>query len=96
MLYLTAPQLAELTGYSVNQYACMRRWLERNRWPFAQDRAGLPKVLRAYHDQRMNGQAPPPAPLAAANAEAFSGPRFDALKSKTAGVQHHGRKKKIA
>ena len=93
MLYLTAHQLAELTGYAVNQYACMRRWLERNRWPFAQDRAGLPKVLRQYHDQRMQGQAPAPAASpAAANAESFSGPRFDALK----GVRNHGRKTKVA
>lgn len=93
MLYLTAPELAELTGYSVNQYACMRRWLERNRWPFAQDRLGLPKVLRAYHDQRLQGQAPAPgASPAAANAESYSGPNFDALK----GVKRHGRKTQAA
>lgn len=93
MLYLTAPQLAELTGYSVNQYACMRRWLERNRWPYAQDRAGLPKVLRAYHDSRMQGQALALAPFEAANADAF-GPRFDALNKGS--LRNHGRKTKTA
>ena len=92
MLYLTAPELADLVDCQVNQYACMRRWLERNRWPFEQDRKGLPKVLRAYHDQRLQGQAPAPtASPAAANAETFNGPRFDALK----GVGH-GRKTKAA
>lgn len=93
MLYLTAHQLAELTGYRVNQYACMRRWLERNRWPYAQDRDGLPKVLRAYHDQRMHGQAAATASAqpTAANAENYTGPRFDALKG-----ARHGRKTQAA
>jgi hypothetical protein len=92
MLYLTAPELAELTGYSVNQYACMRRWLERHRWPFAQDRHGLPRVLRAYHDERMRGRAGAPGSAASAPGPAPSGPRFEALK----GMQHHGRNPQTA
>ena len=90
MLYMSAPELAELTGFKVNQYACMSRWLKRHQWPFEQDRHGLPRVLRAYHDQRLLGQGAPATLLTAANADAFT-PRFDALKG-----LHHGRKTKGA
>lgn len=55
MNYLTAIELAELVGCEKNSYACMRRWLTRNDWPYAKSITGLPKVSRAYHDARMNG-----------------------------------------
>ncbi|MGU7779917.1 DUF4224 domain-containing protein [Burkholderia sp. PU8-34] len=54
----------------------MKRWLERNRWPYAVNIAGVPLVTREYHHARMNGAAPlAPASIAADEEE----PNFDAL-----------------
>jgi hypothetical protein len=60
--YLSAPDLAELVGCRPNSYACMRRWLDRNGWPYAQSRIGMPIVSKAYHDARMAGEKTPSAP----------------------------------
>lgn len=92
MLYLTAQELAELTGYAANQHARMSAWLMRHRWPFERARGGLPRVLRAYHDERLCGRAGAPAPAASGPGAAHSGPRFEALK----GMQHHGRNPQTA
>lgn len=56
--YLTAPQLAELIGCSPHSFACMRRYLARNNWPFEPNLRGFPQVSREYHDARMLGSTP--------------------------------------
>lgn len=56
--YLTAPELAELIGCSPHSFACMRRYLSRNNWPFEPNLRGFPQVSREYHDARMAGSAP--------------------------------------
>lgn len=71
MQYLTADELAALVGCQPNQVAVMVRWLERERWPYARDRMGFPKVARAYHDRRMSGIA--------GGGEAAAAPNFAAL-----------------
>ncbi|MCW3657584.1 DUF4224 domain-containing protein [Burkholderia cenocepacia] len=78
-LYLTTPELAELVGCKPRSHACMKRWLERNRWPFAVNIAGVPLVAREYYDARMNGTAPPSAHARHARGAAEQEPNFDAL-----------------
>lgn len=56
--YLTAPELAELIGCSPHSYACMRRYLTRNGWPFEPNLRGFPQVSREYHDARLAGNTP--------------------------------------
>lgn len=56
--YLTKPQLRELTGTA--QAARQLAWLDQNRWTYAIDAKGWPKVATAYHDIRM-GIAEPAA-----------------------------------
>lgn len=55
--YLTAAELAELIGCAPTSFACMRRYLARNNWPFEPNIRGFPQVSRSYHDARMNGRA---------------------------------------
>ena len=59
--YLTAAELAELLGCAPTSFACMRRYLARNNWPFEPNIRGFPQVSRAYHAARMSGLAPPAA-----------------------------------
>jgi len=54
--YLSADELASLIGCRSNSFACMRRWLIRNKWPFEVSISGFPIVGRAYHDARMSGE----------------------------------------
>lgn len=56
--YLSAAELAALIDCQPNSYACMRRWLERGKWPFEPSLSGFPKVSRTYHDARMSGSNP--------------------------------------
>ncbi|KVM92288.1 DUF4224 domain-containing protein [Burkholderia stagnalis] len=51
--YLTAHELADLVSCKPNQRAAMARWLEQNHWRFVIDKSGLPKVARAYRDQKL-------------------------------------------
>lgn len=51
--YLTAHELADLVDCKPNQRAAMARWLDKNRWRYVVDSNGLPKVARAYHDQKL-------------------------------------------
>ncbi|MCA8036508.1 DUF4224 domain-containing protein [Burkholderia arboris] len=51
--YLTAHELADLVGCKPNQRAAMTRWLDLNHWRFVVDKTGLPKVARAYRDQKL-------------------------------------------
>lgn len=60
--YLTADDLAELIGCAPTSFACMRRYLERNNWPFEPNLRGFPRVSRAYHDARLNGSIGPATP----------------------------------
>jgi hypothetical protein len=53
--YLTREELAELIGCQPRSLTCMKRWLDRNRWPYAVNIAGVPLVAREYHDARMAG-----------------------------------------
>ncbi len=53
--YLTRDELAELIGCQPRSLTCMKRWLDRNRWPYAVNIAGVPLVAREYHDARMAG-----------------------------------------
>lgn len=53
--YLNAPELAELIGCSPHSFACMRRYLARNNWPFEPNLRGFPQVSREYHANRMAG-----------------------------------------
>ncbi|NYH21434.1 DUF4224 domain-containing protein [Paraburkholderia bryophila] len=62
--YLTRQELSELVGCQPRSLACMKRWLERNRWPFAVSIAGIPQVSRDYCDARLHGTAPRAAELA--------------------------------
>lgn len=59
--YLTAAELAELIGCAPTSFACMRRYLARNNWPFEPNIRGFPQVSRAYHAARMSGLAAPVA-----------------------------------
>lgn len=61
MTYLSAQELAELIGCAENSFACMRRYLARNGWPFAPTLRGFPQVSRAYYDARMSGAISTPA-----------------------------------
>lgn len=89
MTYLTAAELAELTGYQPNQFERMRAWLDSRNWPFVQARRGAcPKVLRAYHDKRLSGELGPTA--TASNAAAYT-PNRAALEA-----MNHGRQKTAA
>ncbi len=56
--YLTADDLAELIGCAPTSFACMRRYLTRNNWPFEPNLRGFPQVSREYHDARMAGSTP--------------------------------------
>lgn len=74
-MYLHRNELAALIGCKENSYACMRRWLENNEWPYAKSISGFPKVSRSYHDQRMQGSVSRPG-------KASSTPDFDAFKNR--------------
>lgn len=76
--YLTRDELSDLVGCQPRSLSCMKRWLERNRWPFAINIAGVPLVARDYFDARMNG-APSPAGSYAATEE--QEPDFAALEA---------------
>jgi hypothetical protein len=75
-MYLYRNELADLVGCKETSYACMRRWLENNDWPYAESISGFPKVSRVYHDQRMLGCISRPS-------EISNTPNFDALTTKT-------------
>jgi hypothetical protein len=55
-IYLTKAELARLTGSP--QKRLQIEWLEAGQWPHSIARTGHPRVLRAYHDERMSGKKP--------------------------------------
>ncbi|KVD48645.1 hypothetical protein WS61_07440 [Burkholderia sp. ABCPW 11] len=73
--YLTAGELADLVGCKPNQRATMARWLDRNGWRYVVDTNGLPKVARAFHDQKL-GIAPEESAI---DSRVATEPDFDAL-----------------
>ena len=73
--YLSREELADMIGCQPRSLTCMKRWLERNRWPYAVNIAGVPLVARDYYEARMNGTAPQ---VAAASEQE---PDFSALDS---------------
>jgi hypothetical protein len=75
--YLSSAELAELVDCQPNSFACMRRWLDRGKWPYETSAVGFPKVSRRYHDARMSGVAP----SASATAPARTEPNFAALRA---------------
>lgn len=55
-MYLTPQQMADLIGCRTTSYNCMKRWLDKNGWPYAVTISGFPKVSQTYHDAKMNGE----------------------------------------
>ncbi|CAG9255831.1 DUF4224 domain-containing protein [Paraburkholderia caribensis] len=53
--FLSRDELASLIGCQPRSLACMKRWLERNHWPYAVNIAGVPQVAREYYEKRMAG-----------------------------------------
>lgn len=51
--YLSAQELADLVGCKPNQRTAMANWLKENHWRHVIDKNGLPKVARAYRDQKL-------------------------------------------
>ena len=72
MAYLSATELANLVGCRTNSYACMRRWLTKNSWPFVVNLRGFPNVSRLYHDARMSGALVPELQYTSADEPDFS------------------------
>jgi hypothetical protein len=58
-MFLTAPELAELTGYQ--RHADQRKWLTARGWLFEVAATGRPIVARSYAESRLGGQAAAPA-----------------------------------
>ncbi len=56
-MFLTAEELAELTGY-VRQ-ADQRRWLTKHRWIFEVSVTGRPVVSRKFAEERLSGASAP-------------------------------------
>lgn len=54
--YLSREDLSALTGLTTQ--AAQRRWLIRGNWPHEVGNDGHPRVLRAYHDNRLMGLTP--------------------------------------
>lgn len=54
--FLTRAELAELVGCEPRSLACMRRWLDRNSWPYVTNLTGMPKVDRGFYVDRMRGR----------------------------------------
>lgn len=62
-LFLTDPELVDLTGYRVSRYQVA--WLTNRGWKFVTNAAGAPRVARAYFERKMVGEASsaePPLP----------------------------------
>jgi len=61
-MFLTADELAELTGYRLHAY--QRRWLAAHGWKFEVAATGRPVVLRAHAESRLLDSHAAPAPWA--------------------------------
>lgn len=56
-MFLTAEEVAQLTGIKVPGYQC--RWLEKRGYRFERASNGRPVVLRSHVESRLSGQEPP-------------------------------------
>ena len=54
-MFLTEDELRELTGRE--RPSAQTRWLTAQRWPFALDSSGRPKVLRSVVETKLGGHA---------------------------------------
>lgn len=57
-MFLTAEELAELTGYILPAY--QRRWLTAHAYPHEVAASGRPVVARSYVDGRLGGKVAVP------------------------------------
>ena len=77
-LFLTAAELAELTGFRAAH--CQVRWLDRNRWRYALTRRKQPRVAREHFQERMGCGTKAATHASAINlAAAIEQPNFAAL-----------------
>lgn len=53
-MFLTPPEIEQLTGYKVGKKQC--QWLENHGWVFEVNSHGRPVVSKAYFDSRMGGK----------------------------------------
>lgn len=63
-LFLDRAELEDLTGYVTAKRQIA--WLTRRAWKFETNKAGAPRVARAYFERRMVGQAVAEEPMPAA------------------------------
>lgn len=52
-MFLTHEDLVELTGYK--KPALQKRWMLDHGWPFVENAAGHPKILRSVVEKQMGG-----------------------------------------
>lgn len=57
--YLTAAELAELIGCAPTSFACMRRYLTRNNWPFEPNIRGFPRSAGSTMTRAWRAALPP-------------------------------------
>ncbi|HSV70285.1 MAG TPA: DUF4224 domain-containing protein [Methylibium sp.] len=74
-LFLTADELAELTGF--RSARGQARWLDKNRWRYAVTGSGKPRVTRDYFGSRVGAAAASAGQLGAAQAAEL--PNFAAI-----------------
>ncbi len=56
MMFLTAAELRDLTGYQIAGWQI--RWLRAHGWRFEISATGRPVVSRAHAEERMSGSQP--------------------------------------
>lgn len=52
-MFLSKDELRDLTGYQ--KPSLQKRWLTDRAWPYEENAAGYPKVLRSIVEKRMGG-----------------------------------------
>lgn len=68
-MFLSKDEIRDLTGYQ--KPSLQKRWLTDRSWPYEEDAAGYPKVLRALAEKRMG--------LSVSTATRRLGPNFGAI-----------------
>ncbi|WP_041647974.1 DUF4224 domain-containing protein [Aromatoleum aromaticum] len=56
-MFLNKDELRNLTGYQMP--SAQKRWLTDRGWPYEENAAGYPKVLRSVVEKRMGGSTEP-------------------------------------
>jgi len=65
---LSQNELAEVIGCKPSSFSCMRKWLQKNDWPYVVSKSGFPKVAREFYwkvmvnyaETKNNQQSPEP------------------------------------